>query len=169
MVYSVVKAHQERQSHLEAVLWKGDRKAAGWLSVKPSTWLWCITTARRSAWIMEPKSIRNRSLSQVYKPGSYWHAGEPLDTLVPTLTRPLLQLVQFPGWVTQGCACRQYIFRSYNIDFECYAFCWRQTTLRVSNFSLLWVVFKWHGSEGVNKGQRLFLGKYRSVSTEKPN
>ena len=60
-----------------------------------------------------------------------------------------------------GRTCKQYIFRSYNIYLQCYAFRWRsfhmpvwkgrRKVLWVSNFALLWVVFKWHhGSEGVN-------------------
>ena len=58
------------------------------------------------------------------------------------------------------CPCRQSIFRSYNIHFQCCAFWWRSfhmpvwkrthKGLRVSNVALLWVVFKWHhGSKGV--------------------
>ena len=57
--------------------------------------------------------------------------------------------------------CKQYSFRSFNIYFQCYAFWWRsfhkpernrkQKGLLVSNFALLWVVFKWHhASERVN-------------------
>ena len=60
----------------------------------------------------------------------------------------------------QGRSCKQYIFRSYNIYCQRYAFWWkcfhmpvrkrRQKGLKVSNFVLLLVVFKWHhGSEGV--------------------
>ena len=78
-------------------------------------------------------------------------------TLTPSLTQP----VKFPGWMMNGHTCKQYIFRSYNICFQCCAFWWksfhvpvrkrRPKGLRVSNFTLLWVVFKWqHGSEGVN-------------------
>jgi len=59
----------------------------------------------------------------------------------------------------QGRACKQYIFQSYNVYFQCCAFRWksfhmpvrkrRQKSLRASNFTLLWVVFKWHHrSEG---------------------
>ena len=77
-----------------------------------------------------------------------------------SLTPSLLQTVTFPGWKMLRCACKQYIFQSCNICFECYAFWWksfhtpvqkrRQKGLRVSDFALLWVVFKWnHGSEGV--------------------
>ena len=57
--------------------------------------------------------------------------------------------------------CKQYIFRPHNICFQCYAFWWksfhmpvrkrRRKGLWVSNFALLWVVFKWHhGNDGVN-------------------
>ena len=67
----------------------------------------------------------------------------------------------------KGRTCKQYIFRSCNnllcpvtIYFQCYAFWWksfhmparkrRQKGLRVSDFALLLVGFKWyHGSEGV--------------------
>ena len=78
-----------------------------------------------------------------------------LTSLTPSLPQP----VKFPGWKMHGCACKQYIFQSYNIYFECYAFWWKsfhvpvwkkKKGLRVSNFALLWVIFKWnHGSEGV--------------------
>ena len=77
------------------------------------------------------------------------------------LTPSLPQPVKFPGWKMHGRACKQYIFRSCNIYFQFCEFWWRsfhmhvrkrrQKGLRVANFALLWVVFKWpHGSEGVN-------------------
>ena len=65
-----------------------------------------------------------------------------------------------------GCACKQYIFCSCNIYFQCCAFRWksfhvpvqkrrRQKQLRVSNVALLLVIFKWHhGSEGVKREQK---------------
>ena len=64
----------------------------------------------------------------------------------------------FRARTMHGHACRQYFFRSYNIYFQCHAFwlrsfhmpVWkrRQKGSRVSNFTLLWVIFKWyHGSE----------------------
>ena len=85
-----------------------------------------------------------------------------------SLTPLLPQHVTFPGWMMHWRACKQYIFRSYKIYFQCYAFSWksfhmpagkrRQKGLRVSNFVLLWVVFKWyHGSEGVKAHSALFL------------
>ena len=61
-----------------------------------------------------------------------------------------------------GHACKQYIFWSYNIYFQCLVFSWlsfhmlvqkkkKKKDLGVWNFALLLVVFKWHhGSEGVN-------------------
>ena len=77
------------------------------------------------------------------------------------LTPSLPQPVKFLGWMIHGRACKQCIFWSYNVYFQFYAFWWRsfhmpvwkrrQKGLRVSNFALSWVVFKWHhGSEGVN-------------------
>ena len=77
--------------------------------------------------------------------------------LTPSLSQP----VKFPGGRVHGRACKQYISRSCNICFQCYAFWWksfhmpvrkrRRKDWRVSNFALIWVVFKWHhGSEGVN-------------------
>ena len=43
----------------------------------------------------------------------------------PFLTPSLLQPVKLPGWKIDGCACRQYIFWSYNIYFHCYVFWWK--------------------------------------------
>ena len=74
------------------------------------------------------------------------------------LTPSLPQAVKFPGWKIHRCACKQCIFRSCNISFQCCAFWWKPFHLpvqnrkpkgwRVSNFAILWVVFKWlHGSE----------------------
>ena len=79
----------------------------------------------------------------------------------PCLTPSLPQPVKFPGWKMHGHACKQYIFHSYNIYFQCCVFQWksfhmtewklRQKDFRVSNFALLLVIFKWHHvSEGVN-------------------
>ena len=79
--------------------------------------------------------------------------------MVKDLTPSLPQPVKFPGWMMRGRACKEYIFLSY-IYFQFNAFWWksfympvqkrRPKGLRVSNFALLWVVFKWpHGSEGV--------------------
>ena len=81
-----------------------------------------------------------------------------------------------------GHACKQYIFRSYNIYFQCYAFWWKSVHMPVrkrrlkswtiSNFSLVLVVFKWHhGSEGVN-GQawahlKFITGLYSHRSLER--
>ena len=58
-------------------------------------------------------------------------------------TPSLPQPVKFPGWMMHGCACKQYIFRSNNIYFQCYVFWWksfhmpvwkrRQKGLRMSN------------------------------------
>ena len=78
------------------------------------------------------------------------------------LTPSLPQPVKCLGWRMHGRTCKQAIFWSCNIYFRCYAFWWksfhlpvwkiRQKGLRVSNFTLLWVVFKWHhGSEGVKQ------------------
>ena len=78
-----------------------------------------------------------------------------------TLTLSLPQPVKFPGWMMHGRTCKQYIFRSYNIYFQFYAFWWRtfhihlkkkkkKKRLKGFKFCTLWVVFKWHhGSEGV--------------------
>ena len=92
------------------------------------------------------------------------------------------QPVKFPGWKMQGRAHKQYIFRFYNIYFQCYAF-WRksfhmpvwerkQKGSEVSNCALLWVVFKWpHGSDGVNvlstgQGQpRMNRPSYKTINT----
>ena len=76
------------------------------------------------------------------------------------LTPSLPQPVKFPGWKMHGCACKQCIFWSYNTStfnamrfdenlFTCQ--CGREKKgLRVSNFALFMVIFKWHqGSEGV--------------------
>ena len=62
----------------------------------------------------------------------------------PSLPPP----VKFLGWKTQGRACKQYIFRSYNISFQCYALWWKsfhmpvqkrwQKGLNVSNFRHYW-------------------------------
>ena len=39
----------------------------------------------------------------------------------PILINPSLpQPVKFPGWKLHGCACKHCIFRSCNIDFQCY-------------------------------------------------
>ena len=69
-------------------------------------------------------------------------------TLTPSPPEP----VQFPGWKMQGRACKEYIFQSYNIYFQCFAFSWlsfhmpvqktKQKGLWVWNFALLRVVFK---------------------------
>ena len=39
-----------------------------------------------------------------------------------TLTPSLPQPVKCPGWMVHGRACTEYIFRSYNICSQCYAF-----------------------------------------------
>ena len=91
-----------------------------------------------------------------------WHQSEvtlqwyTLCLLTPSLPQP----VQFLGWKLYRHACKQYIFQSCNVYFQCYAFwcafhtpVWkrRQKGWRVSDFALLLVAFKWHpGSEGVN-------------------
>ena len=77
-----------------------------------------------------------------------------LKSLTPSLPQP----VKFPGWKMQGPACKQYIFRSCNIYFECCAFWWKsfhmpvpkkkkKKGLRDFSFALLMVIF--NGSEGV--------------------
>ena len=60
-----------------------------------------------------------------------------------------------------GCAYKRYMFRSSKLcifsimyfdenPFTCQCENRKQKSLRVSNFTLLLVVLKWHGSEGVN-------------------
>ena len=39
-----------------------------------------------------------------------------------SLTPSLPQPVKFPSWMMHGHACKQYIFRSYNVYFRCCAF-----------------------------------------------
>ena len=77
-----------------------------------------------------------------------------------------------------GRACKQYIFRSHNICFQCYGFWWKsfyipvrkrsQKGLMVSDFAHLCVVFKWrHGSEGVKKReQKTCLGRWTQHELE---
>ena len=79
-----------------------------------------------------------------------------------SLTPSLPQPVKFPGWKMRGRACKPYIFRSYNTStfsamrLDKNPFTRRcekrmQKGVRVWDFALLWLVFKWrHGSEGVN-------------------
>ena len=84
-----------------------------------------------------------------------------------TLTPSLPQPVKFPGWMMNGHTCKQYSFRSYNIFFQCYALWWksfhtpvpkrRQKGSRVSNVTLVWVIFKWHGSGGVKHEAALIV------------
>ena len=80
-----------------------------------------------------------------------------LVNLTPSLPQP----VKFLGRKMQGRACKQCIFRSYNIYFQCFVFRRksfhvpvrkrRQKQLRLSNFALLLVALKWHhGGERVN-------------------
>ena len=88
----------------------------------------------------------------------------PMKSL--TLTPLLPQPVKFPGWKMHVRACKQYIFRSYSIYFQCYTF-WcksfhtpfrkrKQKGLRVSNFAFSLAIFKrHHGSEGVNNNSNL--------------
>ena len=84
--------------------------------------------------------------------------------LTPSLPWP----VKFSGWKMHGHTCKQYIFHSYNIYFQCCVFQWksfhmtvwkiRQKQFRVSDFALLLVIFKWHhGSEGVNSWKPTFV------------
>ena len=72
-----------------------------------------------------------------------------------------------PACKMHGCACKQCIFCSYIIYFQCHAFWWksfrmpvrkrRQKELKVSDFALWLVVFKWHhGSEGVNLSKTMW-------------
>ena len=85
-------------------------------------------------------------------------------TSIHTLTPSLLQPVKFPGWKLHGCACKQYIFRSYNIStFSAIYVVWwksfhtpvrkrKQKGSRVSNFAFALAIFKrHHGSEGVKR------------------
>ena len=77
-----------------------------------------------------------------------------------------------PGWMMHGRACKQHIFRSCDIYFQCSAL-WSKSFhmpvrkrkpkgLKVSNLALLWVVFKWHhGSERVNS----WFKKKKSVAS----
>ena len=78
------------------------------------------------------------------------------------LTTSLSRHVQFQCKKMHGRACKQSIFRSYNICSQYCVYLWksfhitarkiRQKQLRVSNFAVLLLVFKWyHGSEGGNE------------------
>ena len=93
-----------------------------------------------------------------------------------TLTPSLPQPVKFPGWKMHGHACKQYIFRSCNVYFQCYEFWWKsfqcekgQTCWRLSNFPVLLIVFKWNRcSEGVNVTiVSTILSKDKFVSRQK--
>ena len=75
------------------------------------------------------------------------------------LTPPLPQHVKFMGWKVHTGTQKQYISWSYNYFQWCgfwsksfHMFMWKtQKGLKILNFLLLLVVFKWHcGSEGVN-------------------
>ena len=92
-----------------------------------------------------------------------WQVRSLAVELVNPVTAPARKL---SGWMMHGCACKQNIFQSCDIYFQCYAFGWRsfhspvwkrsQKGLRASNFALSWVVFKWHhGSDGVNPAASL--------------
>ena len=76
--------------------------------------------------------------------------------------------------------CKQYIFHSYNIYFQWYVFWWksfymteqkiRQKQLRVSDFALLLVIFKWHhGSEGVKDPVVHVRVWWRTEASEQPS
>ena len=47
--------------------------------------------------------------------------------LTPSLPLP----VKFPGWKMNGRSCKQYIFRSYNIYFQCCVFWWKSCHMPV--------------------------------------
>ena len=84
---------------------------------------------------------------------------------MPALTPSLPQPVKFPGWKMHGCACEQYMFRSYDAStFTAMTFdenpftCHTKKEVpnpkrsQVSQWVLL--VFKWHrGREGVKNKQ----------------
>ena len=78
-----------------------------------------------------------------------------------SLTPSLPQAVTFPGWKMHGRACREYFSgpAAHLFSILCVLMKTlshanvkrRQKCLKVSDFALLLVVFKWHhGSEGVN-------------------
>ena len=107
-------------------------------------------------WVARPSTLTCKGWRDCHPPPEQ-HCHTVPTSITPSLPQP----VKFLGWMVHRRACKQYIFRSYNICFKCYAFWWksfcmpvwkrRQKDWRVSNFALLWVVFKWHhGSEGVN-------------------
>ena len=87
-------------------------------------------------------------------PGSIFSVGPVVTNIWGEfcLTPLLPQPVKYPGWKMHGRACKQYIFRSYNIYFQCYVFQWksfhrpvrkiRQKQLRVLNLAHLLVVFQ---------------------------
>ena len=91
--------------------------------------------------------------------GGGWQVFDYRDTTWTRLTPSLPQPVKFPGWMTQGRACKQYIFRSFNVCFQCSVFWWKsfhmpvrkRTGLKDSNLAFSLAIFKrHHGNEGVN-------------------
>ena len=119
-------------------------EASGCRCRGPVSWK-CVVTVYLLFWLCDLKRFLSR--------------GDP-RLLVGSLTPSLPQPLKLPGWNMHGRACKQYIFRFYNIYFQCCTF-WcksfdmpvrqrKQKSLRVSTFVFSLAIFKrHHGSEGV--------------------
>ena len=140
----------------------------GWVELQNRCFLCRAIAAESYKWSLWALSLLNRPiLSRLSHFGfqqtwpQNWKTAVSLFALTPSLPKT----VTFPGWKMHRRSCKQYIFRSYNNLLSMFTFWWKsfhnavrkrkQKGLRVSNFTLLLAIFKWHGSERVKKNKKI--------------